>query len=151
MTSARRAAVLLLLLVLILSSCGGKQKQMGDGDLLQIGDEIFTKQEAMVFLLSQHTIYAGEYGEEIWNVQLSEGSFETYVKKAMLDYLERLFLTDCAARADGIALSITENAAAEKAAEDRTDARTLPAGLPPLRTCADLFPQGAWPEFGRDQ
>lgn len=117
MTSARRAAVLLLLLVLILSSCGGKQKQMGDGDLLQIGDEIFTKQEAMVFLLSQHTIYAGEYGEEIWNVQLSEGSFETYVKKAMLDYLERLFLTDCAARSDGIALSITENAAAEKAAD----------------------------------
>ncbi len=117
MKSAGRVLSLLLLIVLILGGCGGNRKAMGDDDLLRIGDEVFTKQEAMVFLLSQHTIYAGEYGEEIWNVQLSEGSFETYVKKAMLDYLERLFLTDCAARADGIALSITESSAAEKAAD----------------------------------
>ena len=118
MKPVRRALCLALVLILLLSSggCGSRQK-MGDGDLLRIGDEVFTMQEAMVFLLSQHTIYAGEYGEEIWNVQLSEGSFESYIKKALLDYLERLFLTDSAARADGIVLSVTENAAAEKAAD----------------------------------
>ena len=118
MKPLRRALCLAFALILLLSSggCASRQK-MGDGDLLRIGDEVFTMQEAMVFLLSQHTIYAGEYGEEIWNVQLSEGIFESYIKKALLDYLERLFLTDCAARADGIALSVTENAAAEKAAD----------------------------------
>ena len=110
------ALVLILTLVPVLGGCGKKQK-MGDSDLLRIGDEVFTMQEAAVFLLSQHSIYAGGYGEEIWNVQLSEGSFESYIKKALLDYLERLFLTDCAARADGIALSVAENAAAEKAAD----------------------------------
>ena len=116
MKSARRGLCLLVLLALILGGCG-RNRTMGDDDLLQIGKEVFTKQEAAVFLLSQHTICAGEYGEEIWDVQLAEGSFESYVKAAMLDYLERLFLTDCAARADGIALSVTENAAAEKAAD----------------------------------
>lgn len=110
------ALLLILALTAALGGCGKKQK-MGEGDLLRIGDEVFTRQEATVFLLSQHTIYTREYGEEIWNVQLSEDSFESYVRKAMLDYLERLFLTDCAARADGIALSVTENAAAEKAAD----------------------------------
>ena len=110
------ALALLLTLVTVLSGCGKKQK-MGGGDLLRIGEEVYTVQEAKVFLLSQHTIYAGEYGEEIWNVELSEGSFESYIKKALLDYLERLFLADCAARADGIALSVAENAAVEKAAD----------------------------------
>ena len=116
MRSLRRVLSIVLVLILVLGGCGGKQK-MGDNDLLRIGDEIFTRQEAMVFLLSQHTIYAGEYGEEIWNAELSQGSFESYMKKALLDYLERLFLTDCAARAEGIVLSVTENAAAEKAAD----------------------------------
>ena len=116
MRAARRGLSVLILLALLLCGCGEKQK-LGDDDLLRIGEETFTKQEAAVFLLSQHTIYAGEYGEEIWDVQLPEGSFSSYVKTALLDYLERLFLTDCAARADGIALSVAENAAAEKAAD----------------------------------
>ena len=117
MKSLRQAFCLAFALILILGGCGGKQKKMADGDLLRIGDEVFTKQEAMVYLLSQHTVYAGEYGGDIWNVEVPEGTFGEYVKKALLDYLERLFLTDCAAKAEGITLSITENGAAEKAAD----------------------------------
>ncbi len=118
MKHLRRAACLILALLLaasLLSGCG--KGKMGRDTLLQIGDETFSRQEATVFLLSQHSIYAGEYGEKIWDVQLSEGSFESYVRKAMLDYLERLFLADCAAKADGVVLSAAENAAVEKAAD----------------------------------
>lgn len=115
MKHLRKAVWLALSLVLLLCSCGGTK--MGGDTLLQIGEERFTRQEAAVFLLSQHSIYAGEYGEDIWKVQLSDGSFESYVRKAMLDYLERLFLVDCAAREEGISLSTTEKAAVEKAAD----------------------------------
>ena len=93
----------LLLTVTCLGACGSSGKMSRD-TLLQIGDETFSRQEAMVFLLSQHSIYAGEYGDRIWEVQLSDGSFESYVRKAMLDYLERLFLADCAAKAEGVTL-----------------------------------------------
>ena len=106
----------LLLTVTCLGACGSSGKMSRD-TLLQIGDETFSRQEAMVFLLSQHSIYAGEYGDRIWEVQLSDGSFESYVRKAMLDYLERLFLADCAAKAEGVTLSVTENAAVDKAAD----------------------------------
>ena len=82
MKHLRKAVCLALSLVLLLCSCGGTK--MGGDTLLQIGEERFTRQEAAVFLLSQHSIYAGEYGEDIWKVQLSDGSFESYVRKAML-------------------------------------------------------------------
>ena len=101
--------------MLSLAACGGRS--MKDSELLQIGEEVFTRQEAEIFALSQHNLYTAQYGEEIWEVALSEGSFEEYVKKALLDYLERLFLTDCAAKAAGIALSVSEKAAVEKAAD----------------------------------
>lgn len=108
------ALLLIVCTVLGLAACG--KSRMKENDLLQIGDEVFTRQEAMVFLLSQHSIYTADYGEKVWSVQLSNGSFESYVKEAMLDYLERLFLTDCAAKEAGIVLSVTEKAAVDKAA-----------------------------------
>ena len=109
------AFLLAAALMLSLAACGGRS--MKDSELLQIGEEVFTRQEAEIFALSQHNLYTAQYGEEIWEVALSEGSFEEYVKKALLDYLERLFLTDCAAKAAGIALSVSEKAAVEKAAD----------------------------------
>jgi len=109
------ALLLAAALMLSLAACGGRS--MKDSELLQIGEEVFTRQEAEIFALSQHNLYTAQYGEEIWEVALSEGSFEEYVKKALLDYLERLFLTDCAAKAAGIALSVSEKAAVEKAAD----------------------------------
>ena len=109
------ALLLIVCTVFCLAACG--KSRMKENDLLQIGDAVFTRQEAMVFLLSQHSIYTAEYGEKIWDIQLSEGSFGSYVKDALLDYLERLFLTDCAAKEAGIVLSVTENAAVEKAAD----------------------------------
>ena len=117
MKALRKLTALLLAAVLMLSlaACGGRS--MKDSELLQIGEEVFTRQEAEIFALSQHNLYTAQYGEEIWEVALSEGSFEEYVKKALLDYLERLFLTDCAAKAAGIALSVSEKAAVEKAAD----------------------------------
>ena len=48
----------LLLTVTCLGACGSSGKMSRD-TLLQIGDETFSRQEAMVFLLSQHSIYAG--------------------------------------------------------------------------------------------
>ncbi len=117
MKALRKLTALLLAAALMLSlaACGGRS--MKDSELLQIGEEVFTRQEAEIFALSQHNLYTAQYGEEIWEVALSEGSFEEYVKKALLDYLERLFLTDCAAKAAGIALSVSEKAAVEKAAD----------------------------------
>ena len=117
MKALRKLTALLLAAALMLSlaACGGRS--MKDSELLQIGEEVFTRQEAEIFALSQHNLYTAQYGEEIWEVALSEGSFEAYVKKALLDYLERLFLTDCAAKAAGIALSVSEKAAVEKAAD----------------------------------
>ncbi len=110
-----RKAVCLILALLMLSGCSGGK--MNEDTLLRIGEERFSRQEAAIFLLSQHSIYAGEYGDKIWTVELSDGSFESYVKRAMLDYLECLFLCDCAAKADGVELSAAEMTAVEKAAD----------------------------------
>lgn len=117
MNKTCRAAALLLALVLLLTGCSRRETALNDNELLRVGDVTCTKAEAMLYILSQHSIYAGAYGESIWSVKLSEGSFEQYVLDALLDYLEMLFLVDRAAVSAGVRLSEAETAQVERAAD----------------------------------
>ncbi len=113
-----RIGLLLLTVLMCLCACAGKDRSLlTDGELLAVGDTICRKADAEIFILSQRSMYTKGYGEAIWNVQLENGSFESYVKEALLDYLEELYLVDAAAVADGIVLSEAETAAVHKAAD----------------------------------
>lgn len=113
-----KALALLLLAAVCCTGCGGKgELRLKDNELLAVGDSRCTREEALIFLLSQHSKYSKDFGESIWSVELTEGSFRDYVKTALLDYLELLFLVDAAARGEGIRLSEAEEEDAELAAE----------------------------------
>ena len=110
-------SILIAVLLLGLSACGSSSDaRLHRNELLAIDDSICTWAEAQMYILSQHTIYSQAYGEGIWAVKLAEGSFEKYVKDALLDYLKLLFLADLAARKQAVQLSEAEKSAVRQAA-----------------------------------
>jgi len=110
-------SILIAILLLGLSACGSStDARLHRNELLAIDDSICTWAEAQMYILSQHTIYSQAYGEGIWAVKLAEGSFEKYVKDALLDYLKLLFLADLAAKKQAVQLSEAEKNAVRQAA-----------------------------------
>ena len=118
--TARRLVCLLLLLCLLASACSGKnaERALKENELLYVGGQLCTWPEARVFALAQHVQYSADYGEKIWTVSLGKQSFESYVKAALLDYLELLYLVDSVSAEKGIMLSEAEKASLRHAAED---------------------------------
>ncbi len=79
-------------------------------------DEVLTRGEAAVFILSQQAIFA-EGGETLWTKPLNGQPFGEVLNDALYAYLVNLFLMDNAAGRAGIRLSETEKSAVEKAAD----------------------------------
>lgn len=115
-----RAAALFLLLTLLLSGCSSEAggRALKEQELLYINGQLCTWPEARLFALAQHVQYSADYGEKIWEVSLGEQSFEAYVKAALLDYLELLYLVDSMSEEEQITLSDAEKATLRRSAED---------------------------------
>lgn len=82
-------------------------KSAGDGDV----------PEAMIFVTTQKNIYEKAYGSEIWDIDLSNGTFETYVRESLQNFLAQMKCMVLMAADRGIELTEEENASAKEAAD----------------------------------
>lgn len=62
---------------------------LGKNELFRIGKETCTIQEALVFVTSQKNIYEASYSNQIWEIALNDGTFETYVKESLQNFLAK--------------------------------------------------------------
>ena len=114
----RRLTTILLSLLLVLSACSrGGELQLERNQLLGVGSMICSWGEAQIFILTQYTAYGREYGSDVWNVTLSEGNFESYIRDSLLEYLKTMLLAARAADKDGVSLSEAEQRETELAAD----------------------------------
>ncbi|MDD6212015.1 MAG: peptidylprolyl isomerase [Clostridiales bacterium] len=114
----------LLLTALSLSGCqkagniGGKFLQLSDNkNLVAIGEDYMTLGEAEVFLTAQKKQIENYYGDSIWELPLSDGNGEAYIKDSSEKYIKRIALQSSMAFADGMTFSDQENEMAETAAK----------------------------------
>ena len=114
----RLTAGILLIVLCLLSACSRSgELQLERNQLLGVGNTICSWGEAQVFILTQYTAYDREYGSEVWDVSLSEGNFESYIRDSLLEYLKTMLLAARAAEQLGVSLSEAEQRAAELAAD----------------------------------
>lgn len=103
---------------MLLSACSqGGERKLERGQLLAVEDAVCTWGEAQVFILTQHSAYAGEYGSMIWQVQLGDGNFEDYIRESLLEYLKMLLLANYGARRLEVRLSEVEQRAIAQATD----------------------------------
>ncbi|MBP5154270.1 MAG: hypothetical protein ILP12_04620 [Lachnospiraceae bacterium] len=118
--SGRRSVLLLLsavLLSLLLSACGGEVKELREEQLISAGSSICSRAEMTLYLLAENAVYGGGSGGALWERQLPDGDFSSYIREAVTTYLVNLFLLDAAARREGIVLSEAEEQAVKNAAD----------------------------------
>ena len=113
---------LLALLLCVLLAAGGcgtaaADKSLNDSQLLSVGGRVCSRAEGMVFLISQIHIYQNSYGQDIWKVQLENGTFEEYLKSSLRDYIGNFYTVYLMAEASGLTLTDTEKAQVREAGE----------------------------------
>ena len=114
----KRILSLLIILSLALCGCGGKKElALRADEVLAVGDLVCSWPEAQIFILSQYHKYTSAYGKGIWQVEMEESSFESYIKEGLLDYLKLLFLADYGAEQQNLALSQAEKSSVSRAAD----------------------------------
>ena len=114
----RRLLAVLLSALLALSACGrSNELQLERNQLLGVGNFICSWGEAQIFILTQQSAYGAIYGNDVWDVSLSEGSFEEYIRDSLLEYLKTLLLAAYAADQRGVSLSEAEQREVELATE----------------------------------
>lgn len=115
----RRFAALILIISVLLASCGGSRELvLHNNELLAVDQSVCSWSEAQIFIMAQYAIYGRAYGDGIWSTALSEGSFESYIKDGLMNYLKLLFLADHGARQMGVRLSEAEQKSVDRAAKD---------------------------------
>lgn len=62
---------------------------LGKNELFRIGKETCTREEALIFVTSQKNIYEASYSDQIWGIALNDGTFETYVKNSLQNFLAK--------------------------------------------------------------
>lgn len=92
--------MLLVISTTVLTGCGEKDspqitdikivKPLTDNQLFKIGEEICTVPEAMILVSAQKKVVEDVYGTEIWSVTTDTGSFESYIKSALKDFLAKM-------------------------------------------------------------
>lgn len=114
----KRILALLLSLCLMGTACGGNNEMVLRADeLLAVGDIVCTWPQAQIFILAQYQKYSSVYGKGIWQVEMEEGNFESYIKEGLLDYMKLLYLSDYGARQEKLELSQAEQDAVSRAAD----------------------------------
>lgn len=120
----RRFAFLLVLVsASVLCGCGkGKggirfTTGLGDKELFKLEDEVCTKQEAMIFILSQKARYENLYGKDIWSVRIQEQTFSEYMRDKLQDFLAKMKCMVLMAEEYGVELSEEETLKVSQAAE----------------------------------
>ena len=105
----KRLIATALLCILLLSACrGGSEAALRGDELLSVDGSVLSWAEAQIYILSQHALYSKSYGENIWQVKLREGDFESHIKSALLDYFKLLFLAEYGAKKEKVSLSEAE-------------------------------------------
>lgn len=99
-------------------------KPMADSELFKIGDEICSVSEADILIAAQKKLIEEIYGSEIWSVKTEEGTFDTTMKKTMLDYLARLKTMKLMAEENGIVISAEDDRKLKQAADTYFQALT---------------------------
>ncbi len=120
----KRGTALLLVLAIICGLCGcqkGKSIRfttgLGDKELFKVGDEVCTRQEAMVFVLSQKKNYERSYGKEIWDVKIYGETFSAYMRDNLQDFLAKMKCMVLMADKYKVELNDEEKLRIEQAAE----------------------------------
>ncbi len=120
----KRALALLLAGATVLSLCGCGKKGgirfttgLKSGELFRLEDEVCTRQEALVFVLSQKNRYERAYGKEIWNVQIEGERFSDYMRDRLQDFLARMKCMTLMAKQYEVALTEEESIQVSRAAE----------------------------------
>ena len=90
---------------------------LNEDQLFKIGRETATVPEAMIFVTTQKNIYEKAYGSEIWDIDLSNGTFETYVRESLQNFLAQMKCMVLMAADRGIELTEEEKRLAKEAAD----------------------------------
>lgn len=64
-------------------------KGLAKNELFRVGKEVCTKEEALIFVTSQKNVYEAAYSDQIWDISLNGGTFESYVKNSLLNFLAK--------------------------------------------------------------
>ena len=123
-----KLAVLLLIISILFTGCGEtslpaislplsqtEEAPEEETALLYVGEHALKPYAAAVFISSRINNYDKIYGDDIWSVALSEGSFLDVVTDKTRTLTALFFVASCMADSDGITLSDEEIAAARKA------------------------------------
>ena len=114
----KRIIGIIVLVCLLLGACGkSSEPRLERSQLLGIDDVICSWGEAKIFILTQHTAYGQTYGESVWDVPLSDGNFESYIRDSLLEYLKTMMLAVYAAEQIGASLSEAEQREVNLAAD----------------------------------
>lgn len=96
---------------------------LSDDQIFRLGGEECTKTEFLVYLMNLRNKYEDTYGEEIWNLDLTDESLEERLKESVLTELEQIKIMKL--MADNYAVSLSE----DQEQRVRTAAQTYYASL----------------------
>lgn len=99
-------------------------KPMADSELFKIGDEVCSVSEANILIAAQKKLIEEIYGSEIWSVKTDDGTFDTTLKKTMLDYLARFKTMKLMASENGIVISAEDDRKLKQGADTYFQALT---------------------------
>ncbi|MCD8078340.1 MAG: peptidyl-prolyl cis-trans isomerase [Lachnospiraceae bacterium] len=102
---------LMLVCLLCLSGCGFHFSEILPGSglssdvLMKADEEVLSTEEGSVWLWALKTACENDTSEEIWSVNLEEGTTEEVLKEAAREYIQEMFLAAQMAQADGLTVS----------------------------------------------
>ena len=118
----------LLLCLLLFPSCGHTVQlqdnrlvigqKLNENQLIRIGGETVTVEEAKMFLLSEKKRILCVYGAEIFDQVIAGKSFSAYMDEELRAFLIRMAQIDCMADRMGLSLNNTEQDRVEQAANE---------------------------------
>ncbi len=108
-------------------SCQGNKmfdKKLKENEVVGIGNNTYSKPQAMLFLLTEKTIYTNSYGEEIWSKKMGEQSAQEYVKDTVKSQLVQLNAMYQMAQEKEITLTDTQKEKIKNSAKSYYDSLT---------------------------
>ncbi len=113
MTKSKKIALCagISLLAICAGACQGKEifeKKLTKKEIVCVEDRVYSKAQAMLFLMTEKTIYSQSYGDEVWDKQVGDTDAENYVKEVVKNQLIQLNVMNEMAKDKGITLTDSE-------------------------------------------